>query len=213
MDAMEEFGHWLKRRRRSLGLTQVELGRLTGYASETLRKVEAGEQRPSRQMAEQLAMHLDIASDERERFVRFARSDTHVDHALSRVPPAPLSSLPAPAGVPAVQPTAPAPAVPEVQLRRPSLIPTDLSSFVGRDRELAAITQLLLRPDVRLLTVIGPPGIGKTRLALQAAQALRQQYSDDVVFVSLASIRNPDLVVPTIAQALAIREIAGQPLL
>ncbi len=219
MDAMEEFGQWLKRRRRSLGLTQVELGRLTGYASETLRKVEAGEQRPSRQMAEQLAMHLDIAPDERERFVRFARSDTHVDHALSRVPPvplvspAPLSSLPAPAGVPAVQPTAPAPAVPEVQLRRPSLIPTELSSFVGRDRELAAITQLLLRPDVRLLTVIGPPGIGKTRLALQAAQALRQQYSDDVVFVSLASLRNPDLVVPTIAQALAIREIAGQPLL
>ena len=94
MDAMEEFGQWLKRRRRSLGFTQVELGRLTGYASETLRKVEAGEQRPSRQMAEQLAQHLDIAPDEREHFIRFARSDTTGNQLLSLPSPTPPASMP-----------------------------------------------------------------------------------------------------------------------
>ena len=86
----------------------------------------------------------------------------------------------------------------------------ELSSFVGREKELASITQLLLRPDVRLLTITGPPGIGKTRLALQAADQLRGEYAGDVVFVNLTPIVDPRLVVPTIAQALGVQESAGQ---
>ena len=206
MDAMEEFGQWLKRRRRSLGFTQVELGRLTGYASETLRKVEAGEQRPSRQMAEQLAQHLDIALEEREQFIRFARSDTTGNQLLPLPSPTPPASMPT--AVPPVMPQT----MSSGQPRRAGLIPTELSSFIGREKELAGIAQLLLRPDVRLLTVTGPPGTGKTRLALQAAENMRGEYGGDVAFVNLTPIGDPNLVLPTIAQALGIQESAGQAL-
>lgn len=206
MDAAEEFGPWLKRRRRSLGLTQVELGRLTGYASETLRKVEAGEQRPSRQMAEQLAGHLQITPAELEQFVRFARSDTRSRPASPLPAPTPPAAMPAAPTVAPVRPLA-------AESLGPAPIPMELSSFVGRNKELASITQLLLRPDVRLLTVTGPPGIGKTRLALQAAEQLRGEYAGDVVFVNLTPIVDPNLVIPTIAHALGVHESAGQTIL
>jgi predicted ATPase/DNA-binding CsgD family transcriptional regulator len=83
--------------------------------------------------------------------------------------------------------------------------PAKLSSFVGRDRELEAICALL-RQGVRLLTLTGPGGIGKTRLAVEIATALRPEYVNGFCYVPLAPITDPNLVIPTIARALGLRE-------
>ncbi len=103
------FGDWLKRRRRGMGLTQVELGRRIDYSGETIRKVEADELRPSHQMAERLAAALDIPAEERGVFVRFARGEGEADNPvlpplIAQVPraPAPLPDL---RSVPSASPT------------------------------------------------------------------------------------------------------------
>ncbi len=92
-------------------------------------------------------------------------------------------------------------------------VPTSLTSFVGRQQDVASISTLLMRPDVHLLTLTGPGGIGKTRLSLQVATKLADQFADGVCFVNLAPLSDAELVVPTIAQALGVRELGNQPLL
>jgi predicted ATPase/DNA-binding CsgD family transcriptional regulator len=98
--------------------------------------------------------------------------------------------------------------------RRPSsTLPTQLTTFIGREQEIAAVSTLLLRDDVRLLTLTGPGGVGKTRLGLQIAAHLEQEFTDGVCFVSLAPISETELVIPTIAQALGVKEAGAQSLL
>ena len=92
-------------------------------------------------------------------------------------------------------------------------LPAQLTPLVGRDHEVATACALLRQPDVRLLTLTGTGGVGKTRLGLQIATELIGDGTDGVCFVPLASISDPELVVPTIAQILGIKEIAERPLL
>jgi predicted ATPase/class 3 adenylate cyclase/DNA-binding CsgD family transcriptional regulator len=95
----------------------------------------------------------------------------------------------------------------------PNNLPAQPTPFLGREHEVAVIRDLLHREDVRLVTLTGPGGTGKTRLGLQVAADLSDLFASGVFFVNLAPISDPALVVPTIAETLVIREGSGQTLL
>ncbi len=93
---------------------------------------------------------------------------------------------------------------------RPANLPAQRTGFVGREKEVAAARELLLRPDVRLVTVTGPGGIGKTRLAVQVASGLVENFAGGTYFVPLSSLSDPGLIPSAIVQAMGIRESGGQ---
>jgi predicted ATPase len=89
---------------------------------------------------------------------------------------------------------------------RPANLPVQRTGFVGREKEVAAAKELLLRPDVRLVTVTGPGGIGKTRLAVQVASDLIEHFPGGTHFVPLSSLKDSSLLASAIVQTLRIRE-------
>jgi predicted ATPase len=92
-------------------------------------------------------------------------------------------------------------------------LPAQLTSLIGREREIQVVCSLLRQPEVRLVTLTGPGGVGKTRLALQVAADLLDEFADGICFVPLAPISDPDLVPSTIAQMLGLKEPGDQSLL
>ena len=93
---------------------------------------------------------------------------------------------------------------------RPNNLPQQPNALIGRDRELEALLSQVRQDDARLLTLVGVGGTGKTRLALQAAAELLEDFRSGVFFVSLSPIWDPALVLPTIARTLALRETGGE---
>jgi predicted ATPase/transcriptional regulator with XRE-family HTH domain len=188
MEAPVSFGGYIRRRRKALDQTQEELAHCVGCSIATIQKIERDERRPSRQIAELLANCLDIPEQDRSTFLKVARAERSVDHLAS-----PLSHFQA-------QPVS-APPVPGTNL------PTSFTPLIGREPELTELAQLLLQPACQLLSLLGPGGIGKTRLALEIAYRLYVHqppiFQDGVFFVQLASIETADLIVPAIADALA----------
>lgn len=177
MSTAATFSEWLKRRRRTLGLTQDLLARRVGCATITIQKLEAGDLRPSVQIAERLADQLELASDERLDFLAAAR----------------MGSL-----------------TPRTSDHSNTMLPEPHTPLIGREPFVAAVCATLQRAGVRLVTLTGPPGVGKTRVALQVAHDLHPTIRDGALFISLASIHDPDLVLASIAQALDLPEAAHQ---
>src|SRR5436190_2547996 len=95
---------------------------------------------------------------------------------------------------------------------QPTNLPTQPTPLVGRERELGELLELLGLEDVRLLTLIGPGGSGKTRLGVQAAAELIERFPDGVYFVSLAPLEQSELMLSTVAETLGMKESGAQPL-
>src|SRR5215203_2986416 len=101
--------------------------------------------------------------------------------------------------------TRPIPLRPTIGREFVGRLPVPVSTLVGRERDVAALAELLTDPTVRLATLTGPGGVGKTRLALAAAAAVADDFTDGAAFVDLSPVRDADHVVPAIVQALSIR--------
>jgi predicted ATPase/DNA-binding CsgD family transcriptional regulator len=95
----------------------------------------------------------------------------------------------------------------------PNIVPVSLTSLIGREQEIRTLSQLLHRPDIRLVTITGPGGVGKTSLALQVAHDLQDAFIHGVFFISLAAISDSTLIIPTIAHTLGVIESPNRLLL
>src|SRR4249920_1973379 len=91
--------------------------------------------------------------------------------------------------------------------------PTLFTSLIGREQDVTALCSLLQRPEVRLLTLLGTGGVGKTRLAIEVAHQTEGHLLDEVCFVGLAAVSDPYLLLPSIAEELGIRELGAESLL
>jgi predicted ATPase/DNA-binding XRE family transcriptional regulator len=179
------FGRWVRKQRKARDMTQRALAEEIGCSEFTLRKFEGGTRRPSRQIVERLAQFFETPVDETERVMRWARLGGQELRTASEQPGyVQISSTQTP----------------------PNNLPYRLTRLIGRERELAQVTDFLLRDDLRLLTLVGPPGVGKTRLALQVAWNMLAHFNDGVFFVSLALARDVPILFATIAQALGQRQ-------
>jgi predicted ATPase/DNA-binding XRE family transcriptional regulator len=178
------FGELLRQYRLAAGLTQDELAERARVSVRAISDLERGVRRaPHKDTLHLLAEALGLSEDDRA-LLHVAVRETRRAEAAST-------------------PTAQTP-------DRSRDFPISLTPLIGREREEAAIAHLLLRDDVRLLTLTGPAGIGKTRLATQTALGPGAHFAN-VVFVSLAAIREPSLVLSAIAQALGLRGQVDRP--
>lgn len=181
------FGVLLRRYRTAALLTQEELAARAHLSSDTIRALESGKRRaPRPDSARLLADALGLPDAEREALLVAA----HPGEGANAAPNADdgLARRPAPLAV------------------QPNLL-------LGRDAELRTIRQRLTESHARLLTLTGPAGVGKTRLALAVAPQVADDFPDGVALVDLAPIRDPELVLPTIARVVGLAETGGQPLI
>ena len=174
------FGEWLKRRRNGRGITQEQLAQQIGCAAITLRKIESEERRPSEQIVKRLSVIFDLPQKEQTAFLRFARGDLH------SAPTAEAVDAPWRTSHPHVR----------------SSLPARLNKLIGREQDIDRLRQYLADAGTRLVTLTGPPGIGKTSLSQQVAADSMDDFSNGIFFIALAPLDDPKLVAATISQTL-----------
>ena len=181
MAESDSLGYWIRRRRKALDLTQQQLADEIPCSLAMIKKIETDARRPSLQMGERLAICLSLPADETARFMAVAQGKRPVSFlTLAETPASELQPI--------------------------DHLPPTGTAFIGRAAELAAVSALLDSPDVRLLTILGPGGMGKTRLAIAVADVQRtrqpRRFGDGVVFVDLAPVTASDFIVFAVAGAL-----------
>jgi predicted ATPase len=184
------FGDLLRRHRLAAGLSQVELAERAGLSLRGISDLERGRKnRPHRETILLLADALQLAPAERRQLEEALHSSVAAKHD-GRSQRRSQESSPPPA--------------------RTSHLPIQLTSFIGRAREIDEIKARLA--TTRLLTVTGPGGCGKTRLALRVAEELGDRFADGIWLVELATLTDPRLVPAVVARVLGLREQAQRPL-
>ena len=172
------FGEWLKQQRKQLRLTQREVATAVFCSTAMIKKIEADERQPSVELAQALAVTLQLPPEQHPIFVEIARGERPLDAlAEGRGSRGAGESF-------------------------ASSLPTSATPFIGRQAELIEITAKLHQPECRLLTLLGPGGMGKTRLAIEAARQVQTNFADGVVFVNLTAVSDPALIPDAIAHAL-----------
>ena len=188
------FGELLQRFRLGAGLTQEALAERAGLSARGISDLERGVRAaPRKDTLRLLVDALPLEPAERTALVAAAR------RAEGGSRPASASADQTAEG--------------EVIPFPGALLPVSLTPLIGREREKADLVALLRRSDVRLLTLTGPGGIGKTRLALEVGRRAATDFAAGVAFVGLAPIHDPALVLPTIADRLGVRDAGDRPLI
>ena len=199
-ESFDNFGDLLRYLRHRAGISQRELAIQVDYHYSYLSRIERNERFPEANMIlARFVPALGIA-DEPAWVARLVALAAHGRH---EAPPPPTITLTQTTSTPAerhpLPPPEPAP---------PPQPTTALTSLLGRDHETNILRQLLLGPEVRLLSLTGPPGIGKTRLAQHMAAEIAPHMADGSFFVDLSSVRDPSLLAPALLQALSLPESA-----
>ena len=182
-----DFATLLHRYRRRMGLTQEDLAASAGLSTASVSLLERGvTQTPQKATVDMLSVALALSPEEATEFLAKARKSYSVEQD-----DAPQISA---------------------ETSYDAGLPVPLTSLLGREHEQASLLELLGRETTRLLTLTGPAGVGKTRLALELAATLRREQRQEVVFVGLIPVHEPERVLPAIAQALGVRESDSLPL-
>lgn len=203
------FGAMLRRYRLGAGLTQATLAARAGLSERAINDLERDPQRtPRLETVTLLAEALGLSAGDRAQLLAEARPETQVaEHPLVATTSGQAARQDSVVTSESVAPSAHPAAVTLSPSGRLLVAP---NPFVGRAHDVAAVCARLREPGVRLLTLTGPGGIGKTRLALQVMTELQGAFADGAYFADLGSLTDPALVLPTIAAALGIPEFTQQ---
>ncbi|MBI5934794.1 MAG: tetratricopeptide repeat protein [Chloroflexi bacterium] len=201
-ESFQTFGELLHYLRERAEFSQRELALQVGYHYSYMSRIEKNERLPDAATLKARfvpALGLEDQPQWVERLLVLATPKEEESACEQAKPP--------PASAPLVEPARPALASATVSL------PVHLTPLVGREREREAIVKLLLRPEVRLVTLVGPPGVGKTRLAIHVASRVIEKFAHGMAFADLSAVMDPKDVLPVLADSVGVQDVSDEPLM